>query len=47
MFIYHRSSLENYTRFQTKMDKVYNRFQTKTTQNHTSFFLQEDNLHLE
>ena len=27
-----RSSLENHTRFQTKMDKVYTRFQTKTAQ---------------
>ena len=27
-----RSFLENHTRFQTKMVKVYTRFQTKTTQ---------------
>ena len=27
-----RSSLENHTRFQTKMGKVYTRLQTKTTQ---------------
>ena len=33
MFIHHRRSLENYTRFQTKMGKVYTCFQTKTTQN--------------
>ena len=32
MFIHHRSSLKNYTRFQTKMGKVFNRFQTKTAQ---------------
>ena len=31
-FIYSRSSLENHTRFQTKMGKVYTRFQTKTVQ---------------
>ena len=30
-----RSSLENHTRFQTKMGKVYTRFQTKTVQNPT------------
>ena len=30
--IHSRSSLENHTRFQTKMGKVYNRFQTKTAQ---------------
>ena len=29
MFILARSSLENHTRFQTKMSKVYTRFQTK------------------
>ena len=29
-FIRSRSSLENYTRFQAKMGKVYTRFQTKT-----------------
>ena len=29
-FIRSRSSLENYTRFQTKMGKLYTRFQTKT-----------------
>ena len=27
-----RSSLKNHTRFQTKMDQVYNRFQTKPAQ---------------
>ena len=32
MFIHHRSSLKNYTRFQTKMGKVFNRFQTKMAQ---------------
>ena len=32
MFIHQRSSLKNYTRFQTKMGKVFNRFQTKTAQ---------------
>ena len=31
-FIHSRSSLENHTRFQTKMGKVYTRFQTKTAQ---------------
>ena len=30
MFILARSSLENQTRFQTKMSKVYTRFQIKT-----------------
>ena len=30
--IHSRSSLENHTRFQTKMGKVYTRFQTKTAQ---------------
>ena len=30
--IHYRSSLENHTRFQTKMGKVYTRFQTKTAQ---------------
>ena len=29
-FIHSRSSLKNYTRFQTKMGKVYTSFQTKT-----------------
>ena len=29
-----RSSLENHTRFQTKMGKVYTRFQTKTLPDH-------------
>ena len=29
------SSLKNHTRFQTKMGKVYSRFQTKTTQKPT------------
>ena len=33
MFIHSRSSPENHTRFQTKMGKVYTRFQTKTAQN--------------
>ena len=32
-------SLENYTRFRTKMGKVYNRFQTKTAQKKTHQFL--------
>ena len=32
MFTHSRSSLKNHTRFQTKMDKVYTRFQTKTKQ---------------
>ena len=32
-FVHSRSSLENHTRFQTKMSKVYTRFQTKTAQN--------------
>ena len=31
-FIHSRSSHENYTRFQTKMGKVYTSFQTKTAQ---------------
>ena len=31
-FIHSRSSLENHSRFQTKMGKVYTRFQTKTAQ---------------
>ena len=31
-FIHSRSSLENHTRFQTKMGKVYTRFQTNTAQ---------------
>ena len=34
-FISSRSSLENHTRFQTKMGKVYTRFQIKKAQNHT------------
>ena len=34
MFTHSRSSLENHIRFQTKMGKVYTRFQTKTAQNH-------------
>ena len=33
-FILSHSSLENHTRFQTKMGKVYTRFQTKTAQKH-------------
>ena len=32
MFIHSRSSLENHIRFQTKMGKVYTRFQTKAAQ---------------
>ena len=32
MFIHSRSSLKNHTRLQTKMDKVYTRFQTKKAQ---------------
>ena len=32
MFIHSRNSLENHTRFQTKMVKVHTRFQTKTAQ---------------
>ena len=32
-FIHSRSSLENHTRFQTKMGKVYTRFQTKKPKN--------------
>ena len=35
-FIHSRSSLENHIRFQTKMGKVYTRFQTKTAQGSTS-----------
>ena len=31
-FIHSRSSLENHTRFQTKMGKVYTRLQTKTAE---------------
>ena len=31
-FIQSRSSLKNHTRFQTKMGKVYTRFQTKKAQ---------------
>ena len=31
-FIHSRSSLNNHTRFQTKIGKVYTRFQTKTAQ---------------
>ena len=31
-FIHSRSSLENHTRFQTKLGKIYTRFQTKTAQ---------------
>ena len=34
-FIHSRSSLENRTRFQTKMGKVFSRFQTKTRKNPT------------
>ena len=34
-FIQSRSSLDYCTRFQTKMGKVYTRFQTKTAQNPT------------
>ena len=32
-----RSSLENPTRFQTKMGEMYTRFQTKTAQKNISF----------
>ena len=32
MLIHSHSSLENHARFQTEMDKVYTRFQTKTAQ---------------
>ena len=32
-FIHSSNSLENHTRIQTKMDKVYTRFQTKKAQN--------------
>ena len=35
MFISSRSSFEIHTRFQTKMDKIYTRSQTKTAQNPT------------
>ena len=31
-FIHSRSSLESHTRFQSKMDEIYTRFQTKTAQ---------------
>ena len=31
-FVYSRSALENHTRFQTKMSKLYTRFQTKRAQ---------------
>ena len=31
-FVHSRNALEKHTRFQTKMSKVYTRFQTKTTQ---------------
>ena len=31
-FIHSRSSFENHTQFQTKVGKVYTRFQTKTPQ---------------
>ena len=34
-FIHSRSSLENHTRFQTKITNVYTRFQTKTRKNPT------------
>lgn len=37
MFIDSRSSLENHTRFQTKMDEVYTRFQTQTAQKPSRF----------
>ena len=36
-FIQSRSSLKIHTRLQTKMGKVYNRFQTKTAQNPTQW----------
>ena len=32
-FIHSRSSVENHPRFQTKISKVYTRFQTKKAQN--------------
>ena len=32
-FRHYRSSLENHTRFQTEMTKIYTRFQTKTAEN--------------
>ena len=32
MLIHHCTSLKNYTRFQTRMGKVYTHFQTKTVQ---------------
>ena len=35
-FIRSDSTLENHTRFQTKMGKVYTRFQTKTAQKRDS-----------
>ena len=34
-FSYSRSSLENHTRLQTKMAKIYTRFQTERAQKHT------------
>ena len=34
-FLHSRSSLENHTRFQTKMSKVYTRFQSKKRKNPT------------
>ena len=36
-FVHTRSSLENHTQFQTKMRKVYFRFQTKTAQKNKPF----------
>ena len=33
MFIHSRSSLENHTRFRTKMGKIHTRFQTKRRKN--------------
>ena len=35
LFIHSRSSLENHTRYQTKMGKVYTHFQTKRRKNPT------------
>ena len=38
-FIHSRSSLENHTWYQTKIGKIYTRFQTKTAQKPYSFLL--------
>ena len=37
MFVHSRSTFENHTRFQTKIGKVYTRFQTKMVQNPQPF----------